>query len=241
MIVSTISYFKGLVRDYNILIKEKKYRACNSYFKRLDSELNRKYIGKNPYRISRAFLQERDAGDIHMYGETPLFTLDTLAIKAGIEKHDCVLDLGSGRGRSLLFFHTFYGCSGLGYEWIPLFCKRANALFTHYDLPLIMKNQSLFADLDHSATIVYLYGCNFSDDLLTSLAKQLVALPHLKKVISISFPISDYAPTSTFGKTQSLPVLFPWGRTRAYIQEVLRDRKSQKATPFLRTDSSISK
>ena len=72
---------------------------------------------------------------------------------------------------------------------------------------------------EEKVSVAYLYGCTFSDPLLFKLAEKLTYMPQLKKVICISFPISDYAPFGTFSKAEEVPVLFPWGCTMAYIQE----------------------
>ncbi|PCI78664.1 hypothetical protein COB21_00340 [Candidatus Aerophobetes bacterium] len=223
-----IAYLISRIKDVYLAQVERRAYYANAPFAQVDILLNRAYKFKSPFRISSAFLRKKGFLDIHLYGETPLHTLDKLAQAAHITSSDCVLDLGAGRGRSLLFWHSFYGCKVIGYEQIPLFCARANSIFSKNKLPLEMKNQTLEQGLGEEGSIAYLYGPNFSASQLKALVTQIIRSKSLKKVISISFPLSDYDKSGHLSPFRQIEVNFPWGKTTAYIETVTSGRAKTK-------------
>lgn len=170
------------------------------------------YLFCNPYRYCRKFLQKRGEKEIHAYGETPLTTLQIIATESGITATDRWLELGSGRGRASLWIANFIGCQTLGVEWIGRFVKRGNwiaYLFRLKNLKFVC--QSVLDAPFHEATVVYLYGTSWSDELIERLEERMKALPPNSKIISISFPLPTFQVIKTF------PVSFPWGKTEAYL------------------------
>lgn len=170
------------------------------------------YLFCNPYRYCRKFLQKKGEQDIYAYGETPLRTLALIASKANIQPTDCFLELGSGRGRASLWVGAHIGCKVIGVEWIERFVNRSRLAAKW------MKNVSFFCtELQNApfekASIVYLYGSSWSEELFDLLEKKMQALPKGAKIISISFPLKG------FNRIESFPVRFPWGETSAYLLE----------------------
>lgn len=205
------------------LQKEVKKRYYHDpVFSRLDRALLSAYVFKNPYTISKNYLKKRDAKDIHTYGETPLITYEKIAKEAALKPTDVFLELGSGRGRGALFLHHFFKCHFIGIERIPQFVKLARHLAHKYhqdDVSLICGD--MFQLELPKATVLYLYGTALTDQEIVSLVDKLKQYPTGTKIISISYPLTDYD-ENVFHTEKSFPVSFTWGETDAYIQTVRR-------------------
>lgn len=170
------------------------------------------YLFHNPYRVSRKFLQRRGDSDVHLYGETPLKTIDKLCLEAGITKDDHLFELGAGRGKTSFYVRERFGCNVTAIEQIPLFVNKAKQLNKLLSLGVtFLCEDYCLADLS-KATLIYLYGTCLPDDLIYKLCKQFRAG---QKIISISYPLSDYDPQ--FQVLKKLEVTYPWGNTEAYI------------------------
>lgn len=178
-------------------------------FKQCDQALLGAYKRENPYKISKHFLIQAKARDIYAYGETPLTTMDTIVCECGINSLDVVIEMGAGRGRTALFLAEYVGCQVIAYEQIPTFVKKLE------DSPnLKMIAQDMFSADFSKATAIYLYGTMLTDDEISQLAE---AFPKNVKVITVSYPISDY--DKRFVIKKSFPGKFPWGKTEVYLNE----------------------
>lgn len=176
------------------------------------------YFLKNPFRVSKHFWQEKGAEEVDVYGETPLFTLDKIRARAALSKEDTFFDLGMGRGRGCLFLKQIVGCKVVGLEIIPEFVKKADQvknLFRLNDIWFSLKDLEA-ADLSRG-TVFYIYGNFLSDETLKKIGEKLDALPKGVKVISVSFPMSDY--TRKFELSDTFQGEFPWGTTDIYLSK----------------------
>ncbi|MEM8728135.1 MAG: rRNA adenine N-6-methyltransferase family protein [Chlamydiota bacterium] len=203
------------------LQKEVKKRYYHDdLFSQLDRTLLTAYIFKNPYKISKNYLENRQAKEVHQYGETPLMTYEKIAREAQLEPTDTLLELGSGRGRGAFFLHHFFKCRVVGIERIPQFVKLSRHLSDKYcrGRVSIICGDMLKEDLPE-ATAVYLYGTALSDDEITLLVRKLKRYPQATKIISISYPLTDYD-EQAFRIEKTFSVSFLWGETEAYIQKV---------------------
>jgi len=172
------------------------------------------YLFCNPYRYCRKFLQKRGKQEIYGYGETPLTTLQIIANESGVNATDCWLELGSGRGRAALWIAHFIGCQTLGIEWIDRFARRANWIARLFQFKNLLYTCQNVLDAPFSqASVVYLYGTSWSDELIEQLQERMKTLPQGSKIVSISFPLP------AFHLIRSFPVSFPWGETQAYLSE----------------------
>lgn len=165
----------------------------NARFRQVDLAFIRSYLLQNPYRISKKFLTLRKEKDIYAYGETPITTFGTIAKQCGITKEDTVFELGCGRGRGCFWFNTYLGCKVVGIEYIPEFVEKADAIKQAYELTDIefRLQDILKADLT-GATVIYLYGTCYEAPFIKQLVKLMKALPKGTKVISVSYPLTDY-------------------------------------------------
>ena len=203
------------------LQKEVKRRYYHDHtFSHLDRALLTAYIFKNPYAISKNYLKKRNEKEIHIYGETPLMTYEKMAKEVNLEPTDTFLELGSGRGRGALFLHHFFKCQVIGIERIPQFVKLSRHLAHKYHQGRVsfICGDMIKVDLPE-ATIIYLYGTALTDEEITSLIQKLKKYPKGTKIISVSYPLTDYD-EKAFHIEKSFSASFPWGETESYIQTV---------------------
>ena len=171
------------------------------------------FFSQNPYRICRKYHQKNSAG---IYGETPLTTLRKICYNCSISPNDRIIDLGCGRGRSCLFFSKICKASVKGIELVPSFVKKANKISKCFRLKNCSFLKEDFFQTDFSnATVLYLYATQLEDEKIKILTQKLQKLPKGAKVISISYPISEYG--KSFQKVKKFPVSFPWGDTYGYL------------------------
>lgn len=188
-------------------------------FRRLDLKLLSKYLFKSPFTISKHYCQMKGSREIYVYGETPLTTLAGIFQRAGVSKADTVFDLGCGRARSCLWLNGVIGCKAVGIEIIPEFVEKAPKNISGLEFRC---EDMATADFT-GGTLFYLYGNFLSDETLFVVAKKLEKLPYGTKVISISFPMTDYS--SAFTIIDTFEASFPWGRAEVYISSLVFKEK----------------
>ncbi|MDN3508651.1 MAG: methyltransferase domain-containing protein [Candidatus Neptunochlamydia sp.] len=211
---------KYMLNDRRLQKEVKKRYYHDHSFSSLDRAILTAYIFKNPYTISKNYLKNRNEKEIHTYGETPLMTYEKIAQEAEIEPTDTFLELGSGRGRGVLFLHHFFKCQVIGIERIPQFVKLSQYLSHKYHQGRVtfICADMLKGELPE-ATVVYLYGTALTDQEITTLVQKLKRYPKGTKIISISYPLTDYD-ENAFQIEKTFPVSFLWGGTEAYVQKV---------------------
>ncbi len=190
-------------------------------FAKADLDLLRGYILENPYRMSKEFLLERGEKEIYAYGETPLTTLEKIAKECEITPKDTVFELGCGRGRTCFWLREFMECSVVGIEFLPYFVEQANRVKNHFRIKNIdfLCEDMLLSDLS-KATIIYLYGSCLDDFFIKKLIKRFEKLKSGTKIVTISYPLTDFTENSKIKLLKSSECLFPWGRTAFFIHQV---------------------
>lgn len=187
------------------------YYQAYPAFRDLDQALKKSYRFDNPYRTSRRYLEARGAPDVHLYGETPLTTLNQIGEQCHLQPTDHFLDLGCGRGRGALFIASRFGCLSTGVEQIPEFVAKARQL----NAPRVTFEQGDYfcADLSR-ATVIYLYGTCLSDKEIEHITKRFFSLKKGTKILTVSYSLGELILKNAF----TAP--FPWGETEVYVQEV---------------------
>jgi SAM-dependent methyltransferase len=180
-------------------------------FRQADLALLRLYWTDSPYRVSARYWKACGEADPYTYGETPLTTFEQIA-RRFLTPDDRFVDLGCGTGRTCLWAHHFVGCQVLGVECIPTFIWRAREALPGIS---IVEADLLESDLSQ-ATAVYLAGTCLEDDYLTRVANHLEQLPRGAKVITVTFPITDYGADGKFVETDKVLLPFPWDRDLVY-------------------------
>lgn len=160
-------------------------------------------VFSNPYRVCRKFNQKIGLENIHTYGETPFSTYERIVQLAGVTEGDTWIEMGSGRGRGCFWLAHFVRCRVIGIEWVPSFIrlsKLIKALFQMKNTTFIKEDLS---DVSTSfATFIYLYGL-----------WPEIEIPPKVKVITTGEPLKGFTVLNSFW------IRFPWGRTRAFVQE----------------------
>jgi len=170
-------------------------------FKNADQALKRAYFLKNPYRQCRIFHDE-------IYGETPLHTLDAIAHASELGSESRMIEMGSGRGRSSLFFRHIYNAEVLAIEKVPPFIRIASQFS---DSRLTFQKGDMYNAPFSWATHVYLYGTTLSEVEVNKLAPRLHQCPG--KIITTSYSLEEY----NFTVEKEFTAMFPWGECTIYI------------------------
>ncbi|OGN55391.1 MAG: hypothetical protein A3D96_03850 [Chlamydiae bacterium RIFCSPHIGHO2_12_FULL_44_59] len=161
------------------------------------------YCFSNPYRVSRKFLQKRGEKEIYAYGETPYVTYHKMACEVGLKETDVWMEMGSGRGKGCFWVAHFMKCRVIGVEWIPQFVYLSKVIRTLFRMKKVsFRGEEIQTTSLEGVTVIYLYG----------LWPPLQLSPKVK-LITISEPIEGFRVVHSFW------VRFPWGRTRAYVQQ----------------------
>lgn len=191
----------------------------NRDFRKADLWMVWLYLLRSPYKISKRFLASRGEADIYAYGETPLTTLAEVSQACRLSKADRVYELGCGRGRTCFWLRAFVGCEVFGVEYIPIFIKVAQFIQDKVGIKGIHFEEGDMVDLDFSqATCVYLYGTGFDREVLESLVEAMLKLPDGARLVTVSYPITDYAPEGMFEITEIVDGRFNWGEAKLFIQ-----------------------
>ncbi len=191
--------------------EERRVRALyyhNAAFRVADSALAKKCSMKKAFQLSQEFLRSRGAKDIYAYGETPLTILEQVGRACVVSPQDHFLDLGCGRGRGVLFFAHYFGCTATGIEWVPELA-RCNP-------GRILQQHLLEADLKQ-ATIIYLYGTCLEDAVILELIEKFKTLK--AKIVTVSFSLNEYCQSPLFSITKQFTATFPWGKGEVFVQE----------------------
>lgn len=205
------------------LIEESKVRKLfykNTRFKQVDLSLKRAYLGQNAYSICKHFMESCQKKQVHVYGETPLTELYAVLAKIGLKKEECFIDLGCGRGRNVFFVSTFFNCKAIGVDIVPYFFQEAQKITSSLSNPpeFICEDMTTF-DLE-KGSLLYFYALCLEEDLLLSMITKLAALKAGTKIITVSFPLSDYS--NKFCTLFSQSASYPWGKTELFVNVVDR-------------------
>jgi hypothetical protein len=206
-------------------IKLRKRYDCNSQFRFIDKELRRAYFGLSPYVISKKFLKQKGEENVHVYGETPLTTLGMIATRCAISQDDYVVELGCGRGRGVFFLSCHFGCTVEGIEWISEFVDKAQEVAKkaksrlNCTLDITFSCQDMLkADLSN-ASVIYLYGTCLEDSSIARLLTSFRTLKKGAKVITVSYPITDYPNSDCFILKDSFIADYIWGKAEVFLHE----------------------
>lgn len=197
----------------------------NTQFRKIDLALLFAYLSKSPFAISKEFLKQKKEEDLYRYGETPLTSLEIITNECGIKSTDTVYELGCGRGRNCFWLNSFVHCKVVGIDYIPEFIEHASAIKNHFkvvDIDFIFED-ILKVDLS-KATVIYLYGTCLEDTFIEQLIERFKKLPAGTKIITISYPLTDYCQEPIFEVEKCFQVHYPWGEADVYLN-ILRTRQ----------------
>lgn len=188
-------------------------------FLKIDLKLIISYFFNNPYQVSKQFLSSKRSKNLYAYGETPLTTLELIAKECQLSVRDTVFELGCGRGRTCFWLHHFIGCQVVGIDYVPQFIERANEVKALFHLSGIEFRLENFLETNFSrATIIYLYGSCYSTSFIKQLVSHLETLPLGTKVVTVSYPLTNYQKKPSFKLLKQFPAKFTWGVAEVYLQ-----------------------
>jgi len=218
--IFTLALLRVQVLRWNYLQQKRVQKLFygNSLFAELDKSLKKLYRFNSPFKISKQFLLRKGEEDIHCYGETPLTTLDLIAKEGRISENDHFLELGSGISRGLFFLSSHYGCKATGIEWVPEFVLKSYDISKSYpslDLSFFLSDMTKASF--EGASFIYLYGTCLPDEVIEALAHKMKKLPSTTKIVTVSYPLSDYLPSS-FHIHKKFEGEFNWGSAEIFIQ-----------------------
>lgn len=191
----------------------------NKDFAKADLLLYREYFFCNPYRMCRQELEKQGRTEIYTYGETPLTTMQKIAKLCKLGPEDTVIELGMGRGRTCFWLALVLKCQVIGIEKMVDFVSKAQSVKDHLQIPNLQFLHKDFFSADlRSATCIYLYGTCMDEEEICELAEKLAALPKGVKVITVSYPLTEYGKGFTLLSSFSAP--FTWGTADVYLQVV---------------------
>lgn len=168
------------------------------------------YFGKNPYRISAKQLQDQS----FTYGETPLLVFSEMLLH--IKQGEHFTDLGSGRGKGLLYMASLRGEVHFhGVEALDIFCENGIRIAQKSGFKNVtLSCMDLRKEMIPVSDVYYLAGTCFDDKLLIKLAIDLnVNKPRL--IFSLSTSLIEYGLQGY--QMREKEVTMPWGDTTLYI------------------------
>lgn len=173
----------------------------------------------SPYRLKRSFETTRvlqASGQIFkelMYGEMPVHTGVWLFWKAGLGRGSRLVDLGAGRGRTLLAAR-WLGAEALGVELMQHHVDLARKPVEKAGAQLIVGDATL-ADLQ-DATHVFTNWTALTPQTRARLVERFRTCRPGTRIITVTRPVE--APGFTVISKHRL--LFTWGPEHVWIQEV---------------------
>lgn len=189
-------------------------------FLRIDQALNRQYWFKNAYQISKEFLKRRKEENIYAYGETPLTTLEQIMQECQVKSSDRVFELGCGKGRTCFWMNAFLHCTVIGVDFVPAFISKAEKVKNAYKInDLEFRCEDILETDLKGATVIYLYGTCYEPEFIEKLIERFRSLPSGTKILTISYPLTDYTTSPLFEVMKRFEAEFTWGTADVYLQQ----------------------
>ncbi|USE38176.1 hypothetical protein [Endozoicomonas sp. SCSIO W0465] len=188
------------------------------------------YLLDSPYAVSRRYQRRIKADNIHVYGETPLTSLALIAERSGVTAEDHVFELGAGSGFTSVWLQGVKRCQVTAIEQIPLFCWRLQRTSQRMRLDgITVRCEDYMESSLEDASIIYLYGSNLEDHVITGLAERLAELPAGIKIITVSYALQPFLHQQAFKVTDRFTVPFEWGEAEVYLQQRMSATEVLKA------------
>jgi SAM-dependent methyltransferase len=211
--------FKTLFLSWIDYIYSVFHYYSNPSYRKADLELVSAYLVRNPYTLSRKFLEEKGTAQIHAYGETPIMTLQKIVKECSITPQDTIYELGSGRGRACFWLRLVLGAKVFGIDFVPEFIEIAEKIRKSQKIENLKFRCEDFLKSDlHKATIIYLHGSCMEDLDIEKLNRHLIRLKRGLKVITVSFSMADYDEGNHWNVIKVFPAKMSWGSADVYLQ-----------------------
>ncbi len=192
----------------------------NAQFRRADLRCLWAYLLRSPYTICQRYLQDFPDDKVQkIYGESFFTTLEEIAKAVKLTERDTIYDLGCGRGRSVFWFNAMYKCRAVGVEINPTFVRQARKIKKKVGMDGVEFIFANLMDIDYDdATVIYMYGTAFTDQAIAKLVDCFTALRPGTRVVSVSYPLTDYTDVPLFELEQTIKGKYLWGDANIYVQ-----------------------
>ncbi len=208
--------------------QERQARRRFPLFSPYAAAFKKAYRFSNPFQICKQFLLSKNESQVDAYGETPLAILARIVEECSLNEEDHVLEMGCGRGLGAFFLSHRANCSVTGVDFIPTFIERARSLAQQAQPPLKLRflcQNMLDVDLS-GISCIYLYGTCLSDPLIEQLIDRFKALESSIKIVTVSYPLSDYS--SSFYTVKQWRGSFQWGDGEIYLNQLVKAAPSSQ-------------
>ena len=195
----------------------------NAAFRRADLRCLGAYLLRNPYTLAQRHLRNFPDDEVQkIYGESFFSTLEEIASAVDLKEQDVIYDLGCGRGRGVFWFNAFYRCRTIGVEINPTFVTTARTIAKRSKIDGVEFELANLMDVDYDdATVIYFYGTAFTDEAITRLVDRFASLRPGTRVVSVSYPLNEYAKTPLFEIERMFKGRYLWGYADIYVQRKL--------------------
>ena len=145
-------------------------------------------------------------------------SIERLRELSSLTANDQLLELGCGRGRGCFFLHALTGCQVTGVDHVPKFIDIGLKMVKRYQMQGVhfLCQEMTQVDLSH-ATVIYLYGTCLEEGTIHPLIDSFKELPPSVKIITVSYPLSDY--TDAFVTKAEITAQFPWGEGEVFLNQ----------------------
>jgi precorrin-6B methylase 2 len=169
---------------------------------------------ESPYRLAASYYRNLGLNP-YVYGHTPLWSIYKIFKRINLKQHAKVLDLGAGNFHAAFFLRKAFNFHVIGIEKVPIFCEKAKALKNQLSIENIEVHQgNYFEYLIPDADCAFLFGSNLDDEDILKLIRNI---SHLKLVVTVSFPLSDYS--NQYDTVDHFELPFVFGLATVYFNQ----------------------
>ena len=148
------------------------------------------------------------------YGETPYFTIRNILKSVSPTANDTFVDLGSGKGRCVLFAACYFGLEAVGVDMIPSFRILSSKVVNRLSLTSINLVESDFEAINFdNYSIIYICGTCFGKETWDIIHSKLGAVKTGTRVVSVTYSLQS----SNLRMVSASVERFEWGLDKVYI------------------------
>lgn len=221
--------FENSVYNARLGLREARLLGSQPWWWRLKTLLNVNYFLDPPVlvckrELKKAGLPAQDA----TFGETPLITTYRLLEELGVGPADTLVDLGCGRGQTLLLGALAFGCQGIGVEALPTFVARARLMAHQLGLESLVSFER--RDFRESplpeGTLYFVSATCLESDSWEKVKHLMIEAPYGSRALVVSAALPRLCWETEWERLEE----YSWGTGTTYLQRRLGPRtiKSRK-------------
>lgn len=195
-----------------------RYLFSHPQYLLLDIALVLSYFFKSPYRIVREWDESHTATTVGPYGELPFSEMERLfSLLLKDKKIGTFYDLGSGRGRIILWAALCKGWNAVGVECVAPFCKKFDRFIRHFHpSPHLHCIQSSYTSVSLDKCDLVMINPGELETLQEQyLLQTLSSLQQGAYVLAIGFTL----PSASYDLEGIMPLTCAWGEEVAVLHK----------------------